>query len=102
MALQKRPPSADRQIERFAEFAEWNADDTLDHRGWAYQSDFTIGERLAGELVMSLSSDGESHDKALSRLSLSRSVLREAFFSFKIAPCRIGRIHRWRLRRTSL
>lgn len=54
MTLQKRPPSADRQIERFTEFAEWNPDDALDHRGWGYQSDFTIRERLAGELVMNI------------------------------------------------
>ena len=29
MALQKPPPSADRQIERLIELAEWNADDAL-------------------------------------------------------------------------
>jgi len=52
MALQKRPPSADRQIERLVELAEWNADDALQQLVWAYQPDLTISERLAGEFIL--------------------------------------------------
>src|SRR5271156_3519746 len=54
MALQKRPPSAHRQIEGFIELAERNADDALHQRGWAYQPDLTIRECLAGELRMNI------------------------------------------------
>src|ERR1035437_1905582 len=54
MALQKRPPSADRQIERLVELTEWNAEDALHQRGWAYQPDLTIRERLQGEFMMNI------------------------------------------------
>ena len=54
MALQKRPPSAHRQIERLIELAEWNADDALHQRGWAYQADLTIRERLASEFMVNI------------------------------------------------
>ena len=54
MALQERPPSADRQIERLAEVAKWNVNDALDKRGWADQPDLTIRERLAGEFMMNI------------------------------------------------